>query len=492
MVLSRTFRSIAALHEDMKTTLHSWWSRYSEEQFAGVVSVVQNHLSVLGPRGDSRELVAPVAVLKELYSVNEESHIVPFQRFYNDVLSSALDRENSYLRWIRRDNVFNLLDNPFLLNTIAKSDLFHVDAALEQMGHQLEGEYLVLQVHRESLIEDTIALLSACEIVPQVFQRPLRVIMRGEQAVDEGGVRKEFFQLVTREIFNPKYGMFVETEKRQAWFNQVSLENEQEFHLVGVLLGLAAYNRVLLPVRFPLVVYMMLRGFAPTLALLKDAFPIIGRGLEELLAFDGDIEEAFCLMFAVNYERYGEIGVHELKPGGASLPVREDNRNEYVKLFVEYMCRDAVQRQFTAFKCGFDLVCANHALQLFRAEELESLICGETSENIDLLHLRRNVVYDGGFSDDHPFIRNFWDVLSHLPQPLRKKFLFFCSGSDRVPIAGLSSMRFIVQRAGPDSNSLPTASTCFNYLVIPEYSTEEKLRERLCTALDNCEGFGMR
>ena len=39
---------------------------------------------------------------------------------------------------------------------------------------------------------------------------------------------------------------------------------------------------------------------------------------------------------------------------------------------------------------------------------------------------------------------------------------------------------------------LPTAHTCFNHLLLPEYSGEATLRERLVTAINNAEGFGLQ
>jgi ubiquitin-protein ligase E3 A len=73
----------------------------------------------------------------------------------------------------------------------------------------------------------------------------------------------------------------------------------------------------------------------------------------------------------------------------------------------------------------------------------------------------------------------------------KKKLLFFCTGSDRSPIKGLGSMTFVISRNGPDSDRLPTAHTCFNHLLLPEYSDKEKLRVCLMTAINNAEGFGL-
>lgn len=43
---------------------------------------------------------------------------------------------------------------------------------------------------------------------PANLKKQLVVEFEGEQGVDEGGVSKEFFQLVVEEIFNLDYGMF--------------------------------------------------------------------------------------------------------------------------------------------------------------------------------------------------------------------------------------------------------------------------------------------
>jgi hypothetical protein len=74
----------------------------------------------------------------------------------------------------------------------------------------------------------------------------------------------------------------------------------------------------------------------------------------------------------------------------------------------------------------------------------------------------------------------------------RSRLLFFCTGCGRPPCGGTSRLPFIVQRSGPDSDLLPTAHTCFNVLLLPEYASKEKLRERLAVAMANAEGFGLQ
>ena len=67
----------------------------------------------------------------------------------------------------------------------------------------------------------------------------------------------------------------------------------------------------------------------------------------------------------------------------------------------------------------------------------------------------------------------------------------FVTGSDRVPLGGIRSMRFVIQRSGPDSEMLPAAHICFNTLDLPEYNSPAKLERKLKYALQNTEGFGL-
>ena len=97
--------------------------------------------------------------------------------------------------------------------------------------------------------------------------------------------------------------------------------------------------------------------------------------------------------------------------------------------------------------------------------------------------------YDDGFSCDSPCIALLWVVILELPIEMKKKFLFFCTGSDRVPIKGLGNLNFVISRNGADQERLPSAHTCFQHLLLPEYTTKERLRKQLLKAMQETEGF---
>lgn len=68
---------------------------------------------------------------------------------------------------------------------------------------------------------------------------------------------------------------------------------------------------------------------------------------------------------------------------------------------------------------------------------------------------------------------------------------FRSAGSDRVPVGGLSRLKLVIARNGPDCERLPTSHTCFNVLLLPEYDSRDKLEERLLKAINYSKGFGM-
>lgn len=114
---------------------------------------------------------------------------------------------------------------------------------------------------------------------PSDLKKQLVVEFEGEQGIDEGGLSKEFFQLVIDQVFNPDYAMFAfNAETRNFWFNPTSFESDAQFTLIGIMLGLAIYNTVILDVHFPMVVYRKLLGRKGTFEDLQEFDPTLWKG----------------------------------------------------------------------------------------------------------------------------------------------------------------------------------------------------------------------
>ena len=74
----------------------------------------------------------------------------------------------------------------------------------------------------------------------------------------------------------------------------------------------------------------------------------------------------------------------------------------------------------------------------------------------------------------------------------KKKLLFFITGTNRVPFEGVGQVSLNISRGHVSKNALPTAHTCFNQLVLPNYQNRQILEEKLLIAINNAEGFGLK
>lgn len=185
---------------------------------------------------------------------------------------------------------------------------------------------------------------------PVDLKKQLVVEFENEQGIDEGGVSKEFFQLVVEEIFNPDYAMFTHQEDSQTvWFNPTSFENEAQFTLIGIVLGLAIYNNIILAVNFPMVLYRKLMGKRGSFEDLAEWNPVsiimvfiivvvllflfcglqtLYNSLKQILEYnEPDLEDVFMQTFRVSYQDvFGTVINHDLKENGDQINVTQENK----------------------------------------------------------------------------------------------------------------------------------------------------------------------
>lgn len=197
--------------------------RLPADYFSRVLQVLQSQLSFLATRGIDRPITQCVMVLEKLYRANEQARLVPYTRFYNEAISRRSDFEEDYRRFLGGPQIFSFCRYPFLLEPDAKSRILHIDAAYQQRAHfeqamlaqalfaQPSAPYLILEIRRDNLIGDTLAQLGQ---KMRDLKKPLKVVFVNEPAADEGGVTKEFFQLIVREIFDPNYGAYTDAYSR--------------------------------------------------------------------------------------------------------------------------------------------------------------------------------------------------------------------------------------------------------------------------------------
>ncbi|RPB13526.1 hypothetical protein P167DRAFT_604803 [Morchella conica CCBAS932] len=169
--------------------------------------------------------------------------------------------------------------------------------------------------------------------------------------------------------------------------------------------------------------------------------------------------------------------------------VTNSNREQYVKDYISWLTDRSIRRQYQAFEKGFFAVLDPKALGLFTPASLQSLV--EGNQEIDIEELEKTARYDDGYGPEHKTIRDFWSIVKGFNSVKKRQLLEFVTASDRVPVNGIGSIMFYIQRNGPDTDRVPTSLTCFGRLLLPEYSGRKKLKEKLKLALENGKGFGV-
>uniref|UniRef100_A0A671LPK7 Probable E3 ubiquitin-protein ligase HERC4 n=1 Tax=Sinocyclocheilus anshuiensis TaxID=1608454 RepID=A0A671LPK7_9TELE len=509
-------KAVVSLKDAPLKVLGNWWSKFEPAVFQRLVELYKEvvvyllRMQKLGiPLSEQRIftcfLHTSLKFLEVLHSVSttvcKRIGCAPIH------ITSLIDIRNDYVTWFQQQmfSVVTMCKYPFVFDAQAKTALLQTDAVIQMQmavdqaqrqnlhslflsggGVESVNPCLILIVRRENVVGDSMEVLRKSKNVD--YKKPLKVIFVGEEAVDAGGVRKEFFLLIMKELLDPKYGMFrYYEESRLIWFAHKTFEDIDLFHLIGVVCGLAIYNLTIVELNFPLALYKKLLKETPTLEDLKELMPDVGRSLQQLLDYtEDDLEDTFCLNFTVTEEIFGTTEVLELVPNGTDISVNKSNRQEFVNAYVDYIFNTSVAPQFSAFYAGFHKVCGGKVLELFQPSELQAMVIGNT--NYDWKELEK---YKGEYWANHPTIKIFWEVFHELPLEKKKQFLLFLTGSDRIPILGMKSLVLVIQPTGGGKHYFPVAHTCFNLLDLPKYTNKETLKEKLLHAIEHTQGFNL-
>ncbi|KAK2516097.1 Hecw1 [Columba guinea] len=320
----------------------------------------------------------------------------------------------------------------------------------------------------------------------------------GKIKLDYSGPSREFFFLLSQELFNPYYGLF-EYSANDTYTVQISpmsafVENHLEwFRFSGRILGLALIHQYLLDAFFTRPFYKALLRLPCDLSDLEYLDEEFHQSLQWMK--DNNITDILDLTFTVNEEVFGQVTERELKSGGANTAVTEKNKKEYIERMVKWRVERGVVQQTEALVRGFYEVVDSRLVSVFDARELELVIAG-TAE-IDLNDWRNNTEYRGGYHDGHIVIRWFWAAVERFNNEQRLRLLQFVTGTSSVPYEGFAALRgsnglrrFCIEKWGKIT-SLPRAHTCFNRLDLPPYPSYSMLYEKLLTAVEETSTFGL-
>ena len=400
---------------------------------------------------------------------------------------------------------------------------------LRQHASRRHGS-LRLNIRRKNVFEDAFHQLRLRN--SEEMKGRLHITFKNEEGVDAGGLTREFFAILAKEMFNPNYALFTSTEDGCTFQpnpnSSINPDHLSYFRFVGRIVGKAVLDGFLLDAHFTRSLYKHMLGvkvsatlqnkfselissvfkryFKLILIILKHFLsvqpthhdmqaidPGYYKNLQMVLQYNLE-DIGLDLTFSTEDHSFGRSQTIDLIPNGRNIPVTEDNKEEYVKLVCQHRMTTSIQGQIKAYLDGFYELIKPELISIFTAKELELLISG--LPDIDIGDLQANTDYQN-YKPSDPQIIWFWNIMFSLTKSEKAAFLQFVTGSSKVPLEGFSQLqgmrgtqKFSIHRASGSNASLISAHTCFNALDLPVYSSEEEMREKMLYAInEGAEGF---
>lgn len=458
-----------------------------KESLENIKNLIEN-----SPSTDFREnqrLNILFRILKCLFEINQKFGIVETENFILKKFFSSINIKNEMkFSKLKFDSPLNYT---FAIPVYIKSEILKTshsesmktslqDAFFKALFEGITQPYLFINIRRDRIYSDTLKIVS--EINPNDLKKQLKVKFMGEEGIDSGGIKKEYFLLVGHEIEND-ISTFVQTNNR-IWFRKdVDLGI---LRIIGRIVGIALYNDVVLSVPFPTLLFKKLLSIEISLDDLEEIEPEIYNSLVNLRKCTEEDLEFLDQNFTADIEIHGRKMNFDLKPNGKNIKVTKENVDEFIETYSRFLMVDAIDSEFNAFSEGFYSIITYENVRQMTPYDLEKILMG--IEGLDFESIKNTTTYEG-YQPTDAVVEYFWEFFYEMKPQRKKKLIQFITGNDRLPVGGTRALNLIIIKNGCDTDRMPSSQTCFNTLLLPEYSSKEKLREKLGKAIDMTAGF---
>lgn len=358
-------------------------------------------------------------------------------------------------------------------------------------------------IRREFLLEDSIQAITS--LSRKDMRRIWRFEFLDEPGLDAGGPAREWFELVTKEVFNPERGLWISSAYNQMCMqinptsNVAAEEHLIYFRFLGRVLGKAILDQQLVSNHMVRYMYKHLLGWPITFDDMQfvddeyfDQFMKLWDSSEEDISF-------MCLDFTTTVKSFGHNQNVDLIPNGSQKDVTKDNLPEYLEANFLYRFLGQVKPQLTELLLGFLDVVPEPILTIFDFQELELLMCGIPS--IDVQDWKNNTEYSGLIRRKDQVVKWFWETVEfEFENEMKARLLQFATGTSGVPSRGFEFLqgsdgnlrKFTMHGVSLSTGIYPRAHTCFNRIDLPVYKSKEQLKQNLSLAIQlEATGFGL-
>ena len=348
------------------STFGPLWARLSD-----CLAAIRNRDSMLNiatillPLIEALMVVCKNTTLKDMSMVMSQRDFAvssppPEDRFEN-LFFKFTEEHRKILNDLVRNNpklmsgTFSLLvKNPKVLEFDNKRSYF--TRRLHSRGSEARHPHspLQLSVRRDFVFLDSFKSLYFKSAKEMKYGK-LSIRFHGEEGVDAGGVTREWFQVLSRQMFDPGYVLFLPVASDKTTFhpNRLSSVNDQHlmfFKFIGRVIGKALYEGRVLDCHFSRAVYKRILGRVVSVKDMETLDLDYSKSLKWML--ENDITDIITETFSVETDDFGEKKVIDLLPDGRNIPVTEENKAQFVQLVVEYRLTGSIQEQLEHFLTG--------------------------------------------------------------------------------------------------------------------------------------------
>jgi hypothetical protein len=391
----------------------------------------------------------------------------------------------------------------------------------KQIETQPTGQTILLEINRDNAFNDSIAVLNKALSGNDKYSS-MNIKFNGEEGIDSGGLTKEYFSIVSKELIDPNKNLFYSYDNNNTFqpnfFSKKNVNYIEQFKFIGRLVGKAICLGVTLdslvftiPFRKHIIGKEIVledlqskicdlpesNSYYNYLKFIKDKdmsfigeqeykMPVPGRDNKnpetiyyQSLKENNENETVF------NLSALGREPSEGNGENGEYHAITASNKAQFIQDSIKYITTESIKPQIDAFLDGLYSMVPKKFLELFTVEELDLLING--SPTVDIKELKTKTKYDN-FEENDKEIAWLWEILETETQEFRKKFLKFVTGSSRIGV----DFKLTIKKINDDNkvDHYPRSHTCFNKLDLPLYSSKEQLTEKLSEAI-NIEGFGI-
>uniref|UniRef100_A0A8C1Y925 HECT-type E3 ubiquitin transferase n=1 Tax=Cyprinus carpio TaxID=7962 RepID=A0A8C1Y925_CYPCA len=326
-----------------------------------------------------------------------------------------------------------------------------------------------LKVNRLSLLESSLKATRNFSVSD--WSKNFEVVFQDEEALDWGGPRREWFELICKALFETNNQLFTRFSDNNQGLVHPNADRPPHqrvkmYEFAGRVVGKCLYESALGGAYKQLVRARFTRSFLAQIIGLRMNYKYFETDDEEFyktkvcFILNNDVSEMDLVFAEEKYSKSGHLEkVVELISGGAQIAVTNENKIHYLNLLAQYRLASQVRDEVEHFLKGLNELVPENLLAIFDENELELLMCGTGDINVQDFKAHA-VIVGGSWHFREKVMKWFWAVVSSFTQEELARLLQFTTGSSQLPPGGFNTLCPSFQIiAAPTHSTLPTAHT---------------------------------